>query len=104
MFCKECGNQIPDRAAICMKCGVATGNHPALSSSNKSRTAYVLLGLFLGCLGIHNFFAGYTGKAIAQLLISLLIGWLIIPLIVVSIWVLIEICTVTQDAQGNQFS
>ena len=104
MFCKDCGNQIPDRAAICMKCGVATRNYPALGSSNKSRTAYVLLGLFLGYLGIHNFFAGYTGKATAQLLISLIIGWLIVPLIVVAIWVLIEICTVAKDAQGNQFS
>lgn len=31
-----------------------------------------LLGIFLGSLGIHNFYLGYTGKALAQLLISLL--------------------------------
>jgi Interferon-induced transmembrane protein/zinc-ribbon domain len=24
MFCKECGNEIPDSAAVCMKCGVPT--------------------------------------------------------------------------------
>lgn len=29
MFCKQCGNQIPDNAAICMKCGVPTGNESA---------------------------------------------------------------------------
>lgn len=104
MFCQECGNQIPDRAAICMKCGVPTRNQAVVGSSVKGRTAYVLLGLFLGGLGIHNFYAGYTNKAVAQLLITLLAGWLILPLIAVWIWVLVEICTVTKDAQGNQFA
>jgi TRAP-type C4-dicarboxylate transport system permease small subunit len=29
MFCKECGNQIPDSATVCMKCGVPTGTAQA---------------------------------------------------------------------------
>ena len=105
MFCKECGNQIPDTAAICIKCGVSTELAPVLGTgAAKSRVAYVVLGLFLGGLGIHNFYAGYTAKAGAQLLITVLTGWLIVPLIAVGIWVLIEICTIRQDAQGVQFS
>jgi TM2 domain-containing membrane protein YozV len=70
----------------------------------KTRVAYVLLGLFLGCLGIHNFYAGYTGKGIAQLLICVLTGWLIVPLLIVGIWVLIEIITVKKDATGRAFA
>lgn len=27
----------------------------------KSRLAYILMGLFLGGLGVHNFYAGYNG-------------------------------------------
>ena len=38
----------------------------------KSKLAAGLRGIFLGSLGVHNFYLGYTGKAIAQLLISLL--------------------------------
>jgi TM2 domain-containing membrane protein YozV len=88
-----------------MKCGVPTGSVPVPGiSAAKSRVAYVLLGFFLGELGIHNFYAGYTAKAVAQLLITLLIGWLIVPLIAVWVWALVEICTVKQDAQGVQFS
>jgi TM2 domain-containing membrane protein YozV len=105
MFCKECGNQISDKAAICMKCGVPTGSAPLPgTSSAKSRITYILLGLFFGGLGIHNFYAGYKAKAVAQLLITVLTGWLIYPLIAVGIWVLIEICTVKKDAQGVQFT
>lgn len=67
----------------------------------KSRLAYILLGLFLGCLGVHNFYAGYTGKGVAQLLISLLSITILSP--VVFIWVIIEIITVTKDAKGIPF-
>lgn len=43
----------------------------------KSRIAAGLLGIFLGSLGVHNFYLGNTGKAVAQLLISLLsLGYL----------------------------
>ena len=67
----------------------------------KSRTVYVLLALFLGLLGIHNFYAGYTTKAIIQLLVTLLTGWLIIPLFVIAFWVLIEIVVTDKDANGS---
>ena len=36
----------------------------------KSRMAAGLLGIFLGSLGIHNFYLGYTNKALVQLLVS----------------------------------
>ena len=103
MFCQECGNQIPDRAVMCVHCGVATGKGN-ITTGAKSRVGYVLLGLFLGVLGIHNFYAGYVGRGIAQLLISIFIGWLIIPLIAVIIWVIVEICTVSQDAKSVAFT
>lgn len=69
----------------------------------KSRGVYVVLGLFLGAAGIHNFYAGYIGRAIAQLLITLALGWLIIPLIAVWIWVIVELCVIKQDSRGIAF-
>lgn len=45
---------------------------PPPAYEQKSKMAAGLLGIFLGSLGIHNFYLGYTGKALAQLLISLL--------------------------------
>lgn len=66
----------------------------------KTRLAYILLGLFLGGLGIHNFYAGYAGRGIAQLLITLLGSWLVVPVFAVWIWVIVEIITVDKDANG----
>ncbi len=67
----------------------------------KSRLAYILLAVFLGSLGIHNFYAGYTGRGIAQLLISLL-SFSLLSLFV-WIWALVEACTVTKDAKDVPF-
>jgi TM2 domain-containing membrane protein YozV len=110
MFCKNCGGEIDDKAVVCIKCGVANSPIGELDKSTKSRVAYVLLGIFLGGLGIHNFYAGRTGIGVAQLLITLIsfpllaiiIG--IFGLIAVGIWVIVELFTVTKDGQGKQLS
>jgi TM2 domain-containing membrane protein YozV len=73
-------------------------------AEQKSRLAYILLGLFLGNLGIHNFYAGRIGPGIAQLIITMFsiplmffcIGFFTI--LIPSIWVLIEIIVVDEDA------
>ena len=63
-----------------------------------------LLGIFLGCFGVHNFYLGYTGKAVAQLLITVLSCGLL--WIVSAIWGLVEGImilsgSITVDAEGN---
>lgn len=70
----------------------------------KSRLVYILLAIFLGGLGIHNFYAGRTGAAVGQLLISLFLSWLIVPIFIVGLWVLIEIFVVNKDGRGVPFA
>ncbi|UDL74716.1 NINE protein [Corynebacterium uberis] len=41
----------------------------------KSWIAAALLCLFLGGLGLHNFYLGYTGRGIGQLVL-LIVGWI----------------------------
>lgn len=54
----------------------------------KSKIAAGLFGIFLGAFGVHNFYLGFTGKAVAQLLITVLSCGFLSP--VSSIWGLIE--------------
>ena len=84
----------------------AAGPQAAASAGQggKSKIAAGILGILLGALGVHNFYLGYTGKAIAQLLISVLSLGFLSP--ISGIWGLIEgilILTgsIDQDGKGN---
>lgn len=102
-YCQNCGQPTPANAMVCLNCGVSL-NANVPTAGAKSKLTAGLLGIFLGGLGVHNFYLGYTGKAVAQLLISLLscgiLSW------VSAIWGLIEgimILTgsISQDGKGN---
>lgn len=107
-FCKNCGEPVSENAYVCVKCGVRveevnTTNNVA---NGKSKLAAGLLGIFLGSFGVHNFYLGYTGKAVAQLLITIFGSCIAIGPIASGIWGLVEgilILTgsINKDAKGN---
>jgi len=73
-----------------------------LEPGPRSRVTFVLLGVFLGIFGMHNFYAGYNKKAAIQLALTVLtcfygaaISW---------IWAIVEICVINKDAEGEQFA
>jgi TM2 domain-containing membrane protein YozV len=110
MVCRSCGVNIGENVSYCPSCGVRTGigaTPSYVNSDAKSRMVAALLALFLGGLGIHNFYLGYTGKAIAQLLLSVL-GWLILVGPFISgIWAFIEAIqlfsgSITVDSNGGR--
>ncbi|MCH5191894.1 MAG: TM2 domain-containing protein [Oscillospiraceae bacterium] len=108
-YCQNCGAQTVPGAVICTNCGVsvATTAAPVANGQQKSKLAAGLLGIFLGSLGVHNFYLGFTGKAVAQLLITLLTCG--IGAIVTEIWGLVEgilILTgsINTDAKGVPLS
>jgi len=171
--CAECGTQISDKAAACIKCGApvpeqiaamaaaaATGicpncktvnpidadkcldcgmlfsgssswklitphisnplptyegsysapsprgyeSRPQVVKSAKSRGIYIILGLFFGLLGIHNFYAGRLGIGLAQLLTTCILGWFVIGLFISGIWAIVELFMVTTDGAGDAFT
>ena len=89
-----------------------------------SRMSYVLMAIFFGQLGIHNFYASRMDIAIVQLFIGLsnLVGLIIItfvslategngkflfiiPVLIgfgLELWAIIESCTVTKDGTGRR--
>lgn len=52
--------------------GYQQAPYGAVDPNAKSKLAAGLLGIFLGWIGVHNFYLGNTGKAVAQLLITVL--------------------------------
>ena len=71
--------------------------------SRKSRGIYVLLALFLGVWGVHNFYAGYDHKAKWMLGMGLVGIILFIPAVITFFISIYEAFTVTKDGYGVPF-
>ena len=77
-------------------------NPAAYGRSQKSRTTYIVLGIFLGAFGVHNFYSGYVGRAVGQLCLTVLtVGFLGL---VSWVWAIVEVCIVEKDSTGLTFS
>lgn len=82
-YCSKCGSEVNVHDSFCNNCGNPLNgedvrqnnngtNNYNINQGNKSKIAAGLFGIFLGAFGVHNFYLGYTGKAVAQLLITVL--------------------------------
>lgn len=112
--CSQCGQLSPWQAPPQQQVQQRPPMPPSYQPVNlivdipKSRGVYIVLGLFLGGLGIHNFYAGRNGAGIAQLMISIIA----IPLWIIVIgffmtlgvwfWVFIEVISVDTDGYGRR--
>lgn len=75
-----------------------------------SRTVYILLALFLGGFGAHNYYAGYSKQGGLQLAGTLFgcAAAVVMPILVVlpaciGLWVLMDIFSTNKDAKGVSF-
>lgn len=74
-----------------------------------NRVTYMVLAFFLGGFGVHNFLAGYTRKGFIQLGVSVagvatsFLGVGLLLMLGAWVWALIDLFTVTQDAEGVPF-
>ena len=93
-YCHNCGKPVAPEAVVCLNCGVA--HKSQATEGAKSKLAAGLLGIFLGCYGVHNFYLGYTAKAITQLVLTIVgyltscIGVGVLIVLGVAIWTLVE--------------
>ena len=79
-FCPNCGKEVRETDNNCSNCGQPlkinnynnTNNNYSNNTNQRSKIAAGILGIFLGAFGIHNFYLGYNGKALGQLLLTVL--------------------------------
>lgn len=90
-YCPNCGKETNPNAAVCLNCGYALANTNIVAGENaKSKLVAGLLGIFLGGWGIHNFYLGYTKKAVIQVLLGTVGIILFIGPVISGIWGLVE--------------
>ena len=75
-YCANCGATIAPNADVCMNCGVAVkkGGVNGGDLNGQDKVVMILICLFLGGLGIHNFMMGETKKGVFKIIMSLCCG------------------------------
>lgn len=115
-YCPNCGASVNPGQDVCLHCGGRLSAEQNLDQkTGRSRLTAGLFGIFLGQFGVHNFYLGYTTKAIIQvcvsgacILLACCTGMLsIIGVLGMWIWGLVEgimILTghIDKDANGNR--
>ena len=74
-FCANCGNATNPDAEVCLNCGVALKKEAKGGDLNgQDKIVMILICLFLGGFGIHNFMMGETKKGIVKIVTNFLCG------------------------------
>jgi len=75
-FCANCGKPVGENAAVCLSCGAKVEDEKTAAGglNGQDKMTMVLVCLFLGGLGIHNFMMGETKKGILKIVLSLCCG------------------------------
>ncbi len=73
-FCANCGQPVAPNADVCLSCGVAINKGNANYLNGKDKVTIALICFFLGGLGIHNFMLGETKKGVVKIVLSFCFG------------------------------
>jgi TM2 domain-containing membrane protein YozV len=69
-FCQNCGKPTVPNAVVCVSCGVALTHGGASDPRAHNKIAAGICGVLLGALGVHKFILGYTTAGIIMLLVT----------------------------------
>lgn len=75
-FCFNCGNAVNPKAVVCTNCGVALrgGNGGTGDLNGQDKITMALICFFFGFIGIHNFMMGEKKKGIMKIVLTLCCG------------------------------
>lgn len=129
MKCEYCENEVPFGVNRCPSCGASVSMASAIDVATastmkaaavadnitrrmenfqfdepvglKNKWCFILLGVFFGAFGIHNFYTGYISRGFVKLLLTVFSGMMLAW--VSWIWAIVEVCTVRRDSDGRPF-
>jgi len=115
MKCNYCGMELNGSETVCPNCGGPVQSQPVQQKqtqlnnmsvvkqcfSNKcqcNKVVYILLAIFFGTLGIHDFYAKYYARGIIKIVLTLIFG-----VYISLIWSIVDAFKVRQTKDSRMF-
>ena len=97
-YCWNCGNPVNENAEVCLSCGVAVNKANGEYLAGKDKVLIVVLLLLIGGFGVHNFVMGENKKGIAKIVLCFA-GFLTCGItdIVLGVLLIIELVRILTD-------
>jgi uncharacterized membrane protein YvbJ len=73
-YCDNCGQPVTEGAAVCLNCGFALGKKTKNNLNGQDKVTMALVCFFLGAIGIHNFMMGEKKKGIIKIIFYFICG------------------------------
>ncbi len=77
----------------------ASGAPASMYPLPRARLTFILLGIFLGAFGAHNFYAGYGRRGSFQVVLTLVSCFQLA--VITWLWAIVEVCVVSRDAEDR---
>jgi len=75
-YCSNCGKETLEAAIMCVNCGVSLKKPSGAASMGESKRIIVgICAIILGYLGIHKFILGYQKEGFIMLLVTVIGAW-----------------------------
>ncbi len=102
-YCPKCGAATSEEQIVCLNCGCSLKKEPIVESKRNMYVA-ALLALFLGTIGIHDFYLGYTKQGVIKIILTVTA----IGSVISVIWSIVDLVKILtgekKDADGYPLS
>lgn len=98
-YCANCGGTIAENASVCLNCGVAVKGAKSGDLAGQDKIVMALICFFLGGIGIHNFIMGEVKKGVMKIILAVAGSVTLgITTLVCGVLVLIEFVKILTDS------
>ncbi len=107
-YCQNCGATTTEGQVVCLNCGFSLQSKDSSEESERNMYIAAALAFFLGSIGIHDFYLGYTKRGIIKVVLTVALAIIVIGPAISSIWSLVDFIKILSgsmtDSDGKKLT
>ncbi len=89
-YCQNCGATTTEGQVVCLNCGFSLQAKDSCEESERNMYIAAALAFFLGYIGIHDFYLGYTKRGVIKIVLTVVLAIIVVGPVISSIWAFVD--------------